>query len=131
LSTIDIPEIPFDINAKFEKILATRKDALFHEGTIYKKYIRCGKRGCKCNNGQPHGPYYYIKTSSGDKYLGKHLPDDFHQIRKQKTASNDHINSMYGKYQKILQLQRELRRLIADFVTEVENFDNFDKEVEI
>lgn len=29
------------------------------EGEICEQFIRCGKQGCRCQNGQLHGPYYY------------------------------------------------------------------------
>jgi len=126
----DIPEIPESIDSLFQDILASKKDASnSFAGTLYQKPVRCGKKGCKCNNGQLHGPYWYLKLPNGkEKYLGKTLPDDFHQIRNREIVQDDRIDSLKNKYQKITKLQRELRRLISDFVTEVENFD---KEVEI
>lgn len=27
--------------------------------TIVRKYQKCGKKGCKCNRGQLHGPYLW------------------------------------------------------------------------
>ena len=29
------------------------------EGEVCAQYIRCGKRGCRCQEGQLHGPYHY------------------------------------------------------------------------
>lgn len=38
--------------------------------------VKCGKKGCKCGKGQPHGPYWYAYWREGRrvkcKYLGKH-----------------------------------------------------------
>ncbi len=28
-------------------------------GEVCPQFIRCGKSGCRCQNGQPHGPYHY------------------------------------------------------------------------
>jgi len=28
-------------------------------GTLLEEYRRCGKAGCHCTRGEPHGPYYY------------------------------------------------------------------------
>jgi len=48
----------------------------------YKRYIKCGKKGCKtCREGKGHGPYMY-KSVRGEKngkdvksnYLGKVIP---------------------------------------------------------
>ena len=29
------------------------------EGEVCPQFIRCGKPGCRCQYGQPHGPYHY------------------------------------------------------------------------
>ena len=49
------------------------------DGRTYRlESIRCGKKGCKCADGKPHGPYWYAywlengKTKS--QYVGKKLP---------------------------------------------------------
>jgi hypothetical protein len=40
--------------------------------------VRCGKKSCKCANGELHGPYWYAYWSEGgetrSQYVGKHLP---------------------------------------------------------
>ena len=28
-------------------------------GEVCPQFIRCGKAGCRCQHGQPHGPYHY------------------------------------------------------------------------
>lgn len=28
-------------------------------GEVCEQYIRCGKPNCRCQDGRPHGPYYY------------------------------------------------------------------------
>lgn len=28
-------------------------------GEVCPQFIRCGKPGCRCQNGHPHGPYHY------------------------------------------------------------------------
>ena len=28
-------------------------------GEVCPQFIRCGKAGCRCQHGRPHGPYYY------------------------------------------------------------------------
>ena len=35
-------------------------------GEICEQYIRCGKSGCRCEQGQRHGPYYYRIWREGD-----------------------------------------------------------------
>lgn len=29
------------------------------EGEVCEQFIRCGKSGCRCRDGQLHGPYFY------------------------------------------------------------------------
>jgi hypothetical protein len=40
--------------------------------------VRCGKKGCKCADGEPHGPYWYAYWSEAGKtksrYVGKKPP---------------------------------------------------------
>jgi hypothetical protein len=46
--------------------------------TYRKEFVRCGKEGCKCNNGKLHGPYYYAYWSKDgttkSQYVGKKMP---------------------------------------------------------
>lgn len=30
-----------------------------YRGILVIKYVKCGKPGCRCQNGEPHGPYIY------------------------------------------------------------------------
>jgi hypothetical protein len=45
--------------------------------TYYSQIRKCGKDGCKCAAGEPHGPYWYRRNRrSGEiEYVGKELPD--------------------------------------------------------
>lgn len=46
--------------------------------TYRRELVRCGKKGCKCAEGQLHGPYWYAYWVEGGKlksqYIGKKLP---------------------------------------------------------
>lgn len=37
------------------------------EGEVCPQYIRCGKPGCRCQYGKPHGPYYYRIWREGNR----------------------------------------------------------------
>ena len=41
--------------------------------------VRCGKQGCRCADGELHGPYWYAYWSENGKtrsqYVGKKLPE--------------------------------------------------------
>jgi len=46
------------------------------DGKTYQLRTRkCGKKDCKCQRGEEHGPYWYVSNGSL-KYVGKNLPDD-------------------------------------------------------
>lgn len=51
-----------------------------HRGhkTYRRELVQCGKQGCKCSDGELHGPYWYAYWTEGGKtksqYVGKHLP---------------------------------------------------------
>ena len=34
-------------------------------GTVGQRYVRCGKKGCHCQDGEGHGPVYYLSVSLG------------------------------------------------------------------
>ena len=41
--------------------------------TYSHEYRRCGKAGCKCATGQPHGPYWVATWNEGGKTRRKHI----------------------------------------------------------
>ena len=44
-------------------------------GSLLKRFIPCGKPGCKCHNGRGHGPYYYLTVNkAGKKVLCQKIP---------------------------------------------------------
>lgn len=54
--------------------LLRRRDAAVQEATkllvvlratLRRRYVRCGKSGCHCREGQGHGPFIYLSTSRG------------------------------------------------------------------
>ena len=46
--------------------------------TYRRELVRCGKKECRCAEGQLHGPYWYAYWSEGGRtrsqYVGKKLP---------------------------------------------------------
>ena len=43
-------------------------------GSIHATYARCGKLGCKCARGEPHGPYYHRYYRIGDRIQKEYIP---------------------------------------------------------
>jgi hypothetical protein len=52
--------------------------------------VRCGKKGCKCANGELHGPYWYAywteKGKTQSQYIGKRLPKGIKSARDAKAS---------------------------------------------
>jgi len=60
--------------------------------TYRKELIKCGKKGCKCNDGKLHGPYFYAYWSEGgmtkSQYIGKQMPKGIkNQLKRDKDES--------------------------------------------
>lgn len=34
-------------------------------GTLLRRYVRCGKPGCRCRTGRGHGPFLYLTVTLG------------------------------------------------------------------
>ncbi|MCA1565740.1 MAG: hypothetical protein LC803_08910 [Acidobacteria bacterium] len=66
-----------------ERQNSRQREILEANQTTHKSYrlesIRCGKKGCKCAEGNLHGPYWYAywkeKGKSRSQYIGKRLPN--------------------------------------------------------
>jgi hypothetical protein len=45
-------------------------------GTVVETYLTCGRAGCRCHQGQKHGPYYLLTWSSGGRTRTRYIPRD-------------------------------------------------------
>ncbi len=45
-----------------------RADALL-PGALVEQHRNCGKEGCRCTRGQPHGPYVYLQVAGHLMYV--------------------------------------------------------------
>ena len=71
-------------------------------GLISEKYIKCGKKNCKCTQGKAyhHGPYYYLRREpkyNYREYLGKTVPFD--------------VESKIDLWKKIRYLERKKKKI--------------------
>lgn len=50
------------------------------QGSLQTQSRRCGKQGCSCAEGQPHGPYLYLAVRGGERtrllYITAQLAED-------------------------------------------------------
>lgn len=43
-------------------------------GSLQRQTRRCGKPGCRCAEGEPHGPYVYLSVRTGERTGLLYLP---------------------------------------------------------
>lgn len=44
-------------------------------GAVIEQHRRCGKEGCRCARGEPHGPYVYLQVAGRLMYVPLALAD--------------------------------------------------------
>lgn len=69
-------------------------------GIAYRqKFRQCGKAGCKCRAGKPHGPYWYAFSDIGSpKYVGRELPEEI----------KDHVARLKKSKARLQKLRKEI-----------------------
>jgi hypothetical protein len=79
-------------------------------GVAYRqKFRKCGKPGCRCREGQGHGPYWYAFSDAGAlKYVGLVLP----------TEITDHVARLKAGKAKIKKIRDELEKRSAHHLNE-------------
>jgi Family of unknown function (DUF6788) len=57
-----------------------RLEPLILRGSLIERYKRCGHPRCKCQQGQGHGPKYYLSVSqAGSRPEMDYVPEDYSQ----------------------------------------------------
>jgi hypothetical protein len=44
------------------------------KGSLALRWVRCGRRGCRCASGEKHGPYLYVSVFAGGKTRSVYVP---------------------------------------------------------
>jgi hypothetical protein len=59
-----------ELRARRGRLVAAlpRADALL-PGALVEQHRNCGKEGCRCTRGQPHGPYVYLQVAGRLVYV--------------------------------------------------------------
>ena len=68
-------------------------------GVLVSEYVRCGKKNCKCNIGQLHGPYYYHYFYSNGK------------LKKRYVCPVNKLNEKYYELQKLILNNKHNKRI--------------------
>ena len=53
-----------------------KEDIGMIRGSLIERYLCCGKAGCKCNDGERHGPFYSLTFTEGDKRKNIYVAKD-------------------------------------------------------
>jgi len=70
-----------------------RRGALMR-GSLAQLYVRCGRKDCRCAQGQKHGPYVYVSVFQGRRtksvYVPRHLETEVRQwVRNAQAVQKD------------------------------------------
>jgi len=88
-------------------------EPLILRGSLIERYKRCGHPGCKCQQGQGHGPKFYLSVSqAGSRPEMDYVPEEYSQ------QVSDYLLNFQAVRQlleKICNLNRELLRRRAKF----------------
>ena len=59
-----------------ELVASTPRIDGFLPGALVEQHRRCGKEGCRCTRGEPHGPYMYLQVTGRSVYIPAEMAAD-------------------------------------------------------
>lgn len=81
------------------------------EGEVCPQYIRCGKAGCRCQSGKPHGPYHYRIWREGSQVRKVYVKaSDLEAVKAACALHRDLSRSLHDIKQAKLTLTQSIRR---------------------
>ena len=90
-----------------------RLEPLILRGSLIERYKRCGNPGCKCQQGQGHGPKYYLSVSqAGSRPEMDYVPEEF---TKQVSDYLRNFQKVRQVLERICNINRELLRRRVKF----------------
>jgi hypothetical protein len=90
-----------------------RLEPLILRGSLIERYKRCGHPGCKCQQGQGHGPKYYLSISqAGHRPEMDYVPEEF---TKQVSDYLLNFQKVRQVLERICNINRELLRRRVKF----------------
>ena len=88
-------------------------EPLILRGSLIERYKRCGHPGCKCHQGQGHGPKFYLSVSqAGSRPEMDYVPEEYSQQVSDYLGNFQEVRQLL---EKICNLNRELLRRRAKF----------------
>jgi hypothetical protein len=63
------------------------------EGSLVNQMRRCGKEGCRCAQGELHGPYVYLSIGRGAHRRLFYIPAELAEVTRRHVTLTDQIES--------------------------------------
>ena len=81
-------------------------------GSLVEQTRRCGKPGCRCAAGDPHGPYAYFAAKTAGRGRSKYVPSNLVAVVRAGLARGEQVEAVLAEISAInaeLLARRELR----------------------
>jgi len=81
-------------------------------GSLVEQTRRCGKPGCRCVDGEPHGPYAYFAPRAQGRGRLRYVPAPLAQVVRSYLRRGEHVEAVLAEISAInaeLLARRELR----------------------
>ena len=90
-----------------------RLEPLILRGSLIERYKRCGHPGCKCQQGQGHGPKYYLSVSqAGSRPEMDYVPEEYSQ----------QVSDYLQNFQKVRQVLEQICNINRELLGRRVNF---------
>ncbi|MFC1707836.1 DUF6788 family protein [Planctomycetota bacterium] len=76
-------------------------------GSLIERYQRCGKPGCKCAQGQGHGPKYYLSVS---------MPGSRPQLDYVPLAYHEQVEEYLSNFRRAREVMEEICRINSELL---------------
>ena len=63
------------------------------EGSLVSQMRRCGKQGCRCAQGELHGPYVYLSISRGSERRLLYVPAELAEVVRRHVSLTEQIEA--------------------------------------
>lgn len=81
------------------------------KGEVCAQYIRCGKSNCRCQQGQPHGPYYYRIWRDGSQVKKIYVkPAELERVRQACAAYKRLAEQLRGQRRARVRITRQIKQ---------------------
>ncbi len=82
------------LRARRRRLAATLADPQTSlEGSLVSQMRRCGKEGCRCAQGELHGPYVYLSISRGADRRLVYVPADLAEVVRRHVSLTEDIET--------------------------------------